>query len=117
MFMKAIQDAAAAHGVTPAQAVIRWHLQNGIIVFPKTNTRSRMEENFDVFRFSAYSDIPGLAISGRLAFTVSRNGNLVRGSEHGIVQVGGADAVNGFLQVEKRRIFGLLGGRRVSARF
>ena len=74
-------------------------------------------ENFDVFRFSAYSDIPGLAISGRLAFTVSRDGNLVRGSESGIVQVGGADAVNGFLQVEKRRIFGLLGGRRVSARF
>jgi hypothetical protein len=74
-------------------------------------------ENFDVFRFSAYSDIPGLAISGRLAFTVSRDGALVRGSEHGIVQVGGADAVNGFLQVEKRRIFGLLGGRRVSARF
>jgi 2,5-diketo-D-gluconate reductase A len=47
----AIQDAAAAHGVTPAQAVIRWHLQNGIIVFPKTNSRGRMEENFDVFGF------------------------------------------------------------------
>ena len=48
---KAVQDAAAAHGVTPAQAVIRWHLQNGIIVFPKSNTRSHMEENFDVFGF------------------------------------------------------------------
>jgi 2,5-diketo-D-gluconate reductase A len=48
---QAIQDAAAAHGATPAQVVIRWHLQNGIIVFPKTNTRSRMEENFDVFGF------------------------------------------------------------------
>ena len=74
-------------------------------------------ENFDVFRFSAYSDIPGLAISGRLAFHVSRDGALVPGSEHGIVQVGGVDAAAGFLQVEKRRIFGLLGGRRVSARF
>ncbi len=74
-------------------------------------------ENFDVFRFSAYSDVPGLAISGRLAFDVSRDGSLVPGSEHGIVQVGGSDAVNGFLQVEKRRIFGVLGGRRVSARF
>jgi 2,5-diketo-D-gluconate reductase A len=49
---KAIQDAAAAHGVTPAQAVIRWHLQNGIIVFPKSNSRERMAENFDVFGFA-----------------------------------------------------------------
>jgi 2,5-diketo-D-gluconate reductase A len=42
--------------VTPAQAVIRWHLQNGIIVFPKTNSRSRMEENFDVFGFELTPD-------------------------------------------------------------
>jgi 2,5-diketo-D-gluconate reductase A len=48
---QAVQDAAAAHGATPAQVVIRWHLQNGIIVFPKSNSRSRMEENFDVFGF------------------------------------------------------------------
>jgi 2,5-diketo-D-gluconate reductase A len=48
---QAVQDAAAAHGVTPAQAVIRWHLQNGIIVFPKTNSRERMAENFDVLGF------------------------------------------------------------------
>jgi 2,5-diketo-D-gluconate reductase A len=46
-----IQDAAAAHQVTPAQVVIRWHLQNGIIVFPKSNSRQRMAENFDVFGF------------------------------------------------------------------
>ena len=49
--MPAIADAAAAHGVTPAQVVIRWHLQSGIIVFPKTNTAERMRENFDVFGF------------------------------------------------------------------
>jgi 2,5-diketo-D-gluconate reductase A len=48
---KAVQDAAAAHGVTPAQVVIRWHLQRGIIVFPKTNSRERMATNFDVFGF------------------------------------------------------------------
>ena len=53
---KAVQDAAAAHGVTPAQAVIRWHLQNGIIVFPKTNSREHMEENFDVFGFELSAD-------------------------------------------------------------
>jgi len=46
-----IKAAAAAHGVTPAQVVIRWHLQNGLIVFPKSNSRERMAENFDVFGF------------------------------------------------------------------
>jgi len=74
-------------------------------------------ENFDVFRFSAYGDIPGLAISGRLTFAVSPDGGLIPGSEHGIVQVGGNGATNGFLQVKRGRIFGLLGGRQVSARF
>jgi 2,5-diketo-D-gluconate reductase A len=53
---KAVQDAAAAHGATPAQVVIRWHLQNGIIVFPKSNSRERMAENFDVFGFELTGD-------------------------------------------------------------
>jgi len=47
----AVADAAAAHGVSPAQVVVRWHLQQGIIVFPKSNSRERMAENFDVFGF------------------------------------------------------------------
>jgi 2,5-diketo-D-gluconate reductase A len=46
-----IADAAAAHGKSPAQVVIRWHLQRGHIVFPKSNRRERMAENFDVFDF------------------------------------------------------------------
>jgi 2,5-diketo-D-gluconate reductase A len=46
-----IQDAAAAHGVKPAQVVIRWHLQTGNIVIPKSNSRDRMAQNFDVFGF------------------------------------------------------------------
>ncbi len=49
--MPPVAEAARAHGVTPAQAVIRWHLQHGIIVFPKSNSRQRMAENFDVFGF------------------------------------------------------------------
>ncbi|AYF97276.1 aldo/keto reductase [Protaetiibacter intestinalis] len=48
---QAVQNAAAAHGVSPAQVVIRWHLQRGIIVFPKSNSRERMAANFDVFGF------------------------------------------------------------------
>ncbi|RLP76815.1 aldo/keto reductase [Mycetocola tolaasinivorans] len=47
----AVAAAAAAHGVTPAQAVIRWHLQKGFIVFPKSSRKERMAENFDVFGF------------------------------------------------------------------
>jgi 2,5-diketo-D-gluconate reductase A len=53
---QAIQDAAAAHEVTPAQVVIRWHLQNDIIVFPKSNSRERMAQNFDVFGFELTAD-------------------------------------------------------------
>lgn len=54
--LPAIQDAAAAHGVSPAQVVIRWHLQSGIIVFPKSNSAERMRENFDVFGFELTAD-------------------------------------------------------------
>lgn len=53
---QAVQDAAAAHGVSPAQVVIRWHLQHGIIVFPKSNSRERMAANFDVFGFELTPD-------------------------------------------------------------
>jgi 2,5-diketo-D-gluconate reductase A len=49
--MDPIPAIAAAHGKTPAQVVIRWHLQNDIVVIPKSNSRSRMAENFDVFDF------------------------------------------------------------------
>jgi 2,5-diketo-D-gluconate reductase A len=49
--MPAIAETAAALGVTPAQVVIRWHLQSGIIVFPKSNSSDRMRANFDVFGF------------------------------------------------------------------
>lgn len=47
----AVAAAAEAHQKSPAQVVIRWHLQLGTIVFPKSNRRERMEENIDVFDF------------------------------------------------------------------
>ncbi|MQY09376.1 putative oxidoreductase [Actinomadura sp. RB68] len=40
-----------AHGRTPAQVVLRWHLQIGNVVIPKSVTPSRIAENFDVFGF------------------------------------------------------------------
>jgi 2,5-diketo-D-gluconate reductase A len=46
-----VTAAAEAHGKTPAQVIIRWHLQTGNIVFPKSNRRERMAGNFDVFDF------------------------------------------------------------------
>lgn len=46
-----IAEIAAAHGRTPAQVVLRWHLQLGNVVIPKSVTPSRIEENFDVFDF------------------------------------------------------------------
>lgn len=46
-----IADAAVATGRTPAQVVLRWHLQKGFIVFPKSVRAERMRENLDVFGF------------------------------------------------------------------
>jgi 2,5-diketo-D-gluconate reductase A len=42
---------AEAHSRTPAQVVIRWHLQLGNVVIPKSVTTARIAENFDVFDF------------------------------------------------------------------
>ena len=42
---------AAGHGRTPAQVVLRWHLQLGNVVIPKSVTPSRIAENLDVFGF------------------------------------------------------------------
>jgi 2,5-diketo-D-gluconate reductase A len=42
---------AEAHEKTPGQAVIRWHLQIGNVVIPKSVTPERIEQNFDVFDF------------------------------------------------------------------
>jgi 2,5-diketo-D-gluconate reductase A len=42
---------ASEHGKTPAQAILRWHLQLGNVVFPKSVTPERIGENIDVFDF------------------------------------------------------------------
>jgi 2,5-diketo-D-gluconate reductase A len=46
-----IAPIAAAHGKSPAQAILRWHIQLGNIVFPKSVTPERLRENIDIFDF------------------------------------------------------------------
>ncbi|RJN32167.1 aldo/keto reductase [Nesterenkonia natronophila] len=46
-----IRGIAERHGRTPAQVVLRWHLQRGDIVIPKTDTPARMTENLNVLNF------------------------------------------------------------------
>ena len=48
----AVVEIAARHGRTPAQVVLRWHLQQGRVVIPKSVTPSRIRENLDVFGFT-----------------------------------------------------------------
>jgi 2,5-diketo-D-gluconate reductase A len=43
---------ADAHGVTPAQVVLRWHIQHDVVAIPKSVTPERIESNFDVFGFT-----------------------------------------------------------------
>jgi 2,5-diketo-D-gluconate reductase A len=51
-----IATLARKHGKTPAQIIIRWHLDSGLIVIPKSATPSRIRENIDVFDFTLDSE-------------------------------------------------------------
>lgn len=53
---------ARKHGRTPAQVIIRWHIENGLTVIPKSSSRARQAENLDVFGFSLdLADIQAIA--------------------------------------------------------
>jgi 2,5-diketo-D-gluconate reductase A len=51
-----LAEIAARHHVTPAQVVLRWHLELGITVIPKSARRDRIESNLDLFGFSLSPD-------------------------------------------------------------
>lgn len=53
---KTINGIANAHGVEPAQVVLRWHLQSGLIIIPKSVTPERIESNIDIFSFKLSED-------------------------------------------------------------
>ncbi|HCX83649.1 MAG TPA: aldo/keto reductase [Micrococcales bacterium] len=62
---KVLAEIAAAHGVTPAQVVLRWHLDTGVVVIPKSVHRDRIAANLDVAGFALTDDevarVSGLA--------------------------------------------------------
>ena len=47
-----IERIAAAHGVTPAQVILRWHIENGTIIIPKSTHAERQKQNLDLFGFA-----------------------------------------------------------------
>jgi len=51
-----VEKVAASVSRTPAQVVLRWHIQRGDIVFPKSVTPARIQENFELFDFALSPD-------------------------------------------------------------
>ena len=56
---------ANEHGVTPAQVILRWHIQHRIVAIPKSTNPQRIAENADIFGFTLTSreveELNGLA--------------------------------------------------------
>ena len=49
---RTLAEIAGKYGVTPAQVVLRWHIDTGVIVIPKSARPDRIEQNIDLFTFS-----------------------------------------------------------------
>ncbi len=68
--LAAVTALAEATGKTAAQVILRWHLQRGLIVFPKASSRERLAENLDIFDFTldeaAMSSLANLGTGNRV---------------------------------------------------
>jgi 2,5-diketo-D-gluconate reductase A len=53
---RVLTEIASHHGVTAAQVVLRWHIEHGIVVIPKSSDRERIASNFGIFGFSLDGD-------------------------------------------------------------
>ena len=61
-----VADAAAAHGVTPGQVILRWHHQIGSLPIPKSATPERQRQNLDVFGFElSEEEVAAITALGR----------------------------------------------------
>jgi len=71
----AVREVASRVGRTPAQVVLRWHVQQGIVAIPKSGSPERLAENFDVFSFELSDD--DLATLGSLAGDPGNDSDLI----------------------------------------
>lgn len=53
---RVLMEIAAAHGKTAAQVILRWHVEHGFVVIPRSKRRERIEENFAIFDFELTPD-------------------------------------------------------------
>lgn len=61
-----VSEAAARHGVSPAQVILRWHLQRGVMPLPKSATPERQRTNLDVDRFAlSEQEVAAITALGR----------------------------------------------------
>ena len=73
-----LNDLAKKHGKSIQQVVLRWHIQEGVIVFPKSVRKERLAENLDVFDFELDADDMAAMVamdSGRRVGTHPDDGN------------------------------------------
>jgi 2,5-diketo-D-gluconate reductase A len=61
-----VDEIARRVGKTPAQVVLRWHIERGDIIFPKSVTPERIKENFEIFDFElSAADVESIALLNR----------------------------------------------------
>jgi len=51
-----ITELAARYGKTPAQVIVRWHVEHDVVAIPKSVKQHRIKENLDVFDFALTAD-------------------------------------------------------------
>ena len=52
-----LKGIAAAHGKTVGQVILRWNVQRGVVVIPKSTHRERIEENFNIWDLQSFESV------------------------------------------------------------